>query len=279
MAMTEMLFPGFLRKALTVSYDDGVQQDRRLIDILKANGIKGTFNLNAERFNDEERAFPEGTVHRPMALREALEVYPDSGMEIACHGYTHPFMDKLSEACAAYETVKCRERLEAIFGRIVRGMAYPMGTTDDKTVEALRAAGIAYCRTTVATGKFSIPTDWLRMPATCHHFDSRIDALADKFVGPNNEYYPWLFYIWGHAYEFDFDNTWDKIEALYKKLGNLPDVWYATNIEIYEYVTAYRSLVFNITGTTVYNPTSVTVYFGCNGRNFTVKPGETLTYA
>ena len=40
------LFPGGRTKALTFSYDDGVIADRRLIEIFRENGLKGTFNLN-----------------------------------------------------------------------------------------------------------------------------------------------------------------------------------------------------------------------------------------
>lgn len=43
-------FPGGLSHALTLSYDDGVETDRRLIDIMRAHGLKGTFNINAGYF-------------------------------------------------------------------------------------------------------------------------------------------------------------------------------------------------------------------------------------
>ena len=42
-----MRFPGGLGKALTLSYDDGVEQDIKLIDILNRYGLKCTFNLNS----------------------------------------------------------------------------------------------------------------------------------------------------------------------------------------------------------------------------------------
>ena len=35
-------------KALTFSYDDGVTQDKRLIEIFNKYGLKATFNLNSE---------------------------------------------------------------------------------------------------------------------------------------------------------------------------------------------------------------------------------------
>ena len=40
-----MRFPGFKLRALTFSYDDGVKQDRRLIEIMKKNGKK-TYSKN-----------------------------------------------------------------------------------------------------------------------------------------------------------------------------------------------------------------------------------------
>ena len=42
-----LLWPGGKRKAFTISYDDGVTQDIRLIELLNKYQIKGTFNLNS----------------------------------------------------------------------------------------------------------------------------------------------------------------------------------------------------------------------------------------
>ncbi|MEO6053309.1 MAG: polysaccharide deacetylase family protein [Chthoniobacterales bacterium] len=42
------LFPGGKRKAVTLSYDDGVRQDRKFVEILKRHGVKSTFHLNIE---------------------------------------------------------------------------------------------------------------------------------------------------------------------------------------------------------------------------------------
>ena len=40
-------FPGGKHKVLTMSYDDGKLEDRRLISIFNKYGIKGTFHLNS----------------------------------------------------------------------------------------------------------------------------------------------------------------------------------------------------------------------------------------
>ena len=47
-------FPGFKLKALTLSYDDGVVQDIRMIKILDKYGIKGTFNVNSGSYLPED---------------------------------------------------------------------------------------------------------------------------------------------------------------------------------------------------------------------------------
>jgi peptidoglycan/xylan/chitin deacetylase (PgdA/CDA1 family) len=51
-----MRWPNFKRKAVTLSYDDGVSADKRLIPILDKNGLKCTFNINSGMFAQEEGA-------------------------------------------------------------------------------------------------------------------------------------------------------------------------------------------------------------------------------
>ena len=55
-----MRFPSGKKKALTLSYDDGVEQDIHLIDIMKKNGLKGTFNLNSGCYAPEEQCIQQG---------------------------------------------------------------------------------------------------------------------------------------------------------------------------------------------------------------------------
>ena len=132
----------------------------------------------------------------------------------------------------------------------------------------------------MSTGNFSVPTDWLRMPATCHHNDNRLFDLAETFVNgqPNGWDTPWLFYVWGHAYEFDANNNWDRIETFCERVGGRDDVWYATNMEVYEYVEAYRALHFSVEGKFVRNPSAIPVWFEYAGVTCCVQPGETKKF-
>lgn len=271
-----MRFPEGKKKAVTLSYDDGVEQDIRLIEIMRKNGLKGTFNLNSGCFAPEGRVYPKGTIHRRMPKAQCVSLYKENGMETAIHGLTHPWLEKLPEVICTYEILQDRRNLEKEFDTIVRGMAYPFGTYNDSVVETLKKCGIAYARTTVSTEKFEMPEDWLRMPATCHHNNPRLMELAKKFTETEVLNNPMLFYLWGHSYEFEADDNWNVIEEFAEYMGNRDDIWYATNLEIYDYAAAFKQLIFSADGSMVYNPTEKTLYFQteANAKCICVKPGE-----
>lgn len=268
-----MRFPGGRAKALTLSYDDGVEQDIRLLDIMKKHGLKGTFNLNSGCYAEEGTVYPKGQIHRRMTQAKVTEVFAQSGQEVAVHGLTHPWLEQLPDHMMMRELVEDRENLENQFHTIVRGMAYPFGTFDDRVVECVRRAGIVYARTVISSHSFQLPADWLRLEATCHHNDPKLFELTEQFVSGSPNRHSWLFYLWGHSYEFEADDNWNVIETFAQQAGNREDIWYAANIQIYDYVQAWRRLEFSADGRLVYNPTATEVWFQANGRIYSVKPG------
>lgn len=274
MATIFMRFPEGKAKALTLSYDDGVEQDIRLIEIMKANGLKGTFNINTGCYAEEGKVFPEGTIHRRMSKSLAQKTYLNSGMEVAVHALTHPFLEWEPENVCTYEVLQDRKNIEEDFGGIVRGMAYPFGTYNDSVVATLKQCGIVYSRTVHSTENFNIPTDWLRLPATCRHADPKLMELAEKFVEEDRKEAPGLFYLWGHSYEFERDDNWYIIEDFAQYMGNREEIWYATNGEIYDYIHAYNQLCFSVNGKRVYNPTNTRLYFESKGNIISIEPGE-----
>ncbi|MBE7026361.1 MAG: polysaccharide deacetylase [Ruminococcaceae bacterium] len=279
-----MRYPDWKSKALTLSYDDAVSQDIRLIDIMSKNGLKGTFNINAGMFG------VQGTsVHRRMDAHEAIKLYKESGNEVAVHTYEHIYMSEPYVANLTHQVLKDREEIEKLTGTIIRGMAYPYGfyCTDnaENVINSLKACGIAYARMTGASEKFSLPENWLKLVPTCHHNNPRLTELFNAFMNiripadtKNRVMRPCtMFYLWGHSYEFDNDNNWEVIESFAKLAGGHDDIWYATNIEIYDYVMAYRQLRFNVEATMVHNPTSTDIYFATDLKDYVVKAGETIS--
>lgn len=274
MADIFMRFPGGKAKALTLSYDDGVEQDRKLIGILDRYGLKGTFNLNTGCYAAEGTVYPEGTIHRRMTEEQVTKLYRDSGHETAVHGLTHPWLEKLPPHMVMRELMTDRENLEKQFHTIVRGMAYPFGTFNDTVVDCVRNAGLVYARTVISSHRFAIPEDWLRLEATCHHNDPALTELADRFVSEEPDRDAWLFYLWGHSYEFEANDNWNVIEEFAARTGNREDIWYAANIQIYDYIQAWHRLEFSADGSMVQNPSAQEIWFVKDGKACSVKAGS-----
>ena len=203
--------------------------------------------------------------------------------EVALHGARHVYLTKVPLAEAANEIVQNRVYLENRFKRIVRGLAYAYSGYNDEIVSLLKKLGVIYARTTESTHTFDIPEDFLRWNPTCHHGDKELETLTEKFLtgSPENDYKhrePWLFYIWGHSYEFDDDNNWEIIENLAKKVSGRSDIWYATNAEICEYCNAFNSLVWSIDGERVKNPSYMPVFVELRGRVYEIPAGGEIVF-
>ena len=270
--------PGFKLKAVTLSYDDANRQDKRLISIMKEHGLKGTFNINSCAYGGQFTGEETGRMSR----QEAIDLYTNcENVEVAIHGYCHLSLPEISEEKAIDEIVTDRKDLEKTFNRVVKGMAYAYGTYNDQVVEMLKRVGVDYARTTICTGKFDLPTDWLRLPTTCHHKDECLMQFAKEFVEIQENDRFWsndlkMFYLWGHSYEFDKDNNWNVIEDFAKYIGNREDIWYATNGEIYKYMKAAESLRYSIGGGFVENPSALDIYINYFGLKRVVPAGKTI---
>ena len=274
---TFLLFPDGKEKALTLSYDDGVDTEIRHIELLEKYNIKCTFNLNSGLFNPEGSVRPEGQVSFRLTKSEAEKYYDNPLCEVATHGFTHPFLDRLPTAQCMLDILKDRQELEKLTGKMVRGHAYPFGKYNDDVADILKQAGIVYARTVESDHSFDLPTDWLRLKPTCHHDDPELMKLADIFIEGREAYKNgWLFYLWGHTYEFREYNNWNVIEEFFEKVANRDDIWYATNIEVYDYVAAYKSLIYSANGDVVYNPTATDVWVKINGKTVAVPARQTI---
>lgn len=279
-------FPGGKAKAVTFSYDDGCRDDIRLANTITAHGIRCTFNINSGLFGKDSNAWH-------LTAQEIREHLIDQGHEIAVHGKMHMAPGLSRPLDCIQDVLNCRLELEQTFGQIIRGMAYPDSGITNMQNEAdygnirryLQDLGIVYARTLGGDNdQFRLPADWMAWMPTAHHKNNRILAYCDEFISLNpdqeNLYYanrfPRLFYLWGHSFEFEREGQWKLLDTICQKLGGHEDVWYATNMEIYEYVQAYHALVFSTNGKKVYNPTLKTIWFRTDNQKYCIQPGQTL---
>ena len=280
-----LAFPGGKQKAVTFSYDDGVCQDKRLAEIFCKYGVKGTFNVNSGLFG------AEGTNGGRLSAEEIKKYIIDKGHEIATHGAFHIASGCASPTLCLKDAFECRSSLEETFDMIIRGMAYAdsgirvlTNGNDYATIKnILTYSGIAYSRSLAGdNSKFELPTDFHAWVPTAHHDNPDLLLWIDAF---NSIEYstvraklnaPKIMYIWGHSYEFDKKNNWDRIETICEKLSGRDDTWYATNIEIYDYVKAYQSLIFSANETKVHNPTATEIWLTYDFKTVKILPKQTL---
>ena len=226
-------------KALTFSYDDGVAQDRRLIEIFNKYGLKGTFNLNSKRLGiKENRSEMFGRmIDRPTLSPEDIK-YVYEGHEVAGHTLTHPCLPAIEDDKEIIRQVEeDRLRLSELCGYEVVGFAYPGGgqNHDDRVAKLIREnTGIKYCRTIISNHSFDIQEDLYKFKPTVYHFLEfrKLFELGEKFLELEAET-PQIFYVWGHAYEFDIrDEDWGLIEKFCKMMSGRDDIFYGTNKEV-----------------------------------------------
>ncbi len=251
-------------KCLTLSYDDATVEDRRLVSIMNKYGLRGSFHLNGEIWGG-----------RRIDLSEVAGLY--AGHEVSAHMANHPYPTLMGREGILDEILNDRRILERACGYPVRGMSYPFGDYDQRVRELLHACGMEYARTVASHREFHLPGNWMEWHPTCHHNDCL--PLADQFLQPLPH---WaedrrLFYVWGHSYEFPAANNWNLIEEFAEKMGGRSDVWYATNIEIVDYINACRAVRSSADGTVLFNPSAVSVWFSVGkGSARELKSGETL---
>ncbi len=223
-------------KALTISMDDGVLQDKRFIKLLNRYDLKATFNVNSELLGNSNTLWVDHSIsvaHCKFRPEEVRAVY--EGHEIAGHTLKHPLLTNLEDSEVIRQVEEDRLRLSELAGYEVVGFAYPCGGVnyDSRVAEVIRNhTGARYARTIASNQSFDLQDNLFEFKPTCHliKFED-VFARAEEFLDMTPDT-PKLFYIWGHSYEFDIEDTWDKVEELFRLISGKEDIFYGTNREI-----------------------------------------------
>ena len=263
--LQHFLWPDGKQFAVTFSYDDGQIQDEKLVGLLNQYGLKGTFHLNSGYLGTENFIRKENLA----------SLY--SGHEVACHSCHHPWMEKLPMEKVFSEFLEDRRELEDLTDSIVRGMSYPYGAYDSKSIEIIKKTGILYGRTVKSHEGFHLPDDWMEWHPTCH--DKRLtENWIDRFFTLSRKLGPQLLYVWGHSFEFEQESQWGRFEKLLGSIAKQAEsYWAATNLEIYRYTEAARNLEFSVNGKRLYNPSAHKVWLRVSEKIICIRSGEEMS--
>ena len=230
-------------KAVTFSFDDAVEQDKRLIEIFDRYGLKCTFNINSGMMGmdtchdamlfGEMRTFRNHRIPRD----EIKEVYQNH--EVAAHSVSHPILPLLEkDEEVIFQMREDAKALEAITGKRVNGFAYPGGYCEyynDRVKKLIfDNTKLRYGRTAKSSYSFDLPDDLMIFHPTISHRELDIrEKMTDEFLALESET-PKMFYIWGHSYEMINERIWYDFEKLCERLAGKDDIFYGTNYEIFE---------------------------------------------
>lgn len=279
-------YPGYVSRAVTFSYDDGVVQDERLAALFEKYGMKATFNivpgkvaaqqpnvLTAEQMKTVYRKHEVANhtySHKPLFLMEGETAQDSKGGTLR----------GVSLETAVEEVEKGRQWILENLGISVQGLAWPNGTpdkrTDYKELQSVVQNGHFYTRWK-DSGAFALPENWLEWDSTCHH--RSMPQYTDRFLSMDNGGGLQCYFVWGHAYEFDQSGTamdWEEMEGQLKRLAAEPEIWKASNGEIYTYCTAVTML--RQEGNTLKNLSDQDLYAYVNGQKLCIPAGESRQY-
>lgn len=223
------------KKAITFSYDDGITQDIKLIEILNKHGLKATFNLNSGLFGSvSTRTHEAVTVSCNRLLPEDVK-YVYEGHEVASHTINHFNLTELPDEEIIRQVEGDRLKLSELCGYEVVGMAYPCGGVnhDERTERVIRSCtGIQYCRLVESSYSFAVPENRYCFHPTLFHMDmDHLFQMTRDFLDADPEE-PMLFYLWGHGYEFDFENRYQWFDEYCSMIAGHSDIFYGTNREV-----------------------------------------------
>jgi peptidoglycan/xylan/chitin deacetylase (PgdA/CDA1 family) len=214
---------------VTQSWDDGVLDDLRLMDILRKYRARATFNLCPGIYRDQRVLgwkYKDHDVYR-LSAEDVRTSFGD--FEVASHSVTHPHLEQLDREAVRRELVDSRHILEDWFQRPIRGFAYPFGSFNATVKEELRSAGYAYARTVARSERVFPPDDPMEFNVNAHIHDPGFWEAFERSNKPGG-----VFYFWGHSYEMRTEALWADYEEKIARLSATPDVRWVTNIELFE---------------------------------------------
>lgn len=226
---------------LTTSWDDGHRCDARLARMLKEHGLRATFYVAPEN--------QEFAKQNLLTLPEIKDISHD--FEIGAHSMTHRRLPTISEQEAEREIIESKAVLEQVTGKEIKVFCYPGGAYTKLHVQLVKDAGYRYART-VSRYEFTVD-DPYQAGTSLHVYNHRFDlwqtarfakfrpirvlrclewdalaqAMFDHVIKEGG-----IYHIWGHSWEIDEHNDWERLGDVFRYISANPKVKYVTNGEL-----------------------------------------------
>ena len=267
--MIKRCYPGGRAKAFNITYDDGILQDVRFVELLNRYGLKGTFNLNSQLMEEEfEWVHPNGMTVKRLSRDAVRRLY--DGHEVAAHTLTHPFLNDKTEEELRWEIGEDKRRLEELFGREVAGFGVPFDYYDEKIAQCVKECGFEYGRNSELTHDYSPWRSPFAWSCGIFHLEPELEEYVEGFFRTEEELA--LCQIVGHSYDLDAENLWDKMEHILSRVAGDGTVCSMTHLELVRYLRAMAQAA--VDEECIHNFSGATLWFRVDGEVLELAPGE-----
>lgn len=266
----QFTYPNGKKKAVILSYDDGLKQDIRLIKLLNKYHIKGTFNLNSGLMGKtapwlKDLIGQEGEYLTSSEIKKTYRFH-----EVAVHTAHHPALNSINkETEIINEVVSDADYLTDLVGYKVKSMAYPFGAYNDFVISTIATTQITNARTVISTKSFDLPDSLLAWHPTSHHFDALPSIKEYVSLFPS---VPTVYVLWGHSWEFDQgkpDNNWEMMKEICQEIGGKEDIWYVGAAEFVDYLLAIQNIT--IEDNVIKNNSPIPIWVIIEGESVKIK--------
>lgn len=193
-------------------WDDGLTGDLKLMEMLRKMNATAAFALSPGRYKSDRCVNDPRGQYGTLVSRAELKEFAD--FEVVNHTSNHLDLKKIDAEKTRIEITEGRERLEDLFGRRIDGFCYPYGVHTDVAIKVLRETNARYARTT-QEGHTSY-MDRMFLHTTARWNGTNLLDLIDRASGN--------LILWGHTYEIQSPQDWDKVREMYTVLTQHPKV-------------------------------------------------------
>ncbi len=203
-------------KYFVFSIDDGTIYDRKVIEIFNKHHIQATFNLNSGL--DDFVWYKDDKPVRRLSLKDNVDLY--KGHEVASHSLTHPHITMCPDDAIYREVKGDIDNLESTFNRKVTTFAFPFHDFDDRCINFIKDnCGITTIRVSELDRSFEYPIDQYHFKITSMDICDALNIIDDFINGDGK-----LFVFVSHAYDFEFNSTYNELEKLCQIVSTNKDI-------------------------------------------------------
>lgn len=233
-------------KLITTSWDDGYPQDLRLAALLDKYNLPGTFYI--PKTNSEHVVMEENTM-----------VELSRKFEIGGHTLNHVRLySNLKAGFLDAEITGCFNWLKGLLGYEPVSFCFPGGVVNKAAIQSAYQAGFKVLRTTELLSTSLTSTDDL-FPTTLQVYGHQRPAYVKNLI-KRQQYkslVSWLstfgttdlfklidfkldriakndgcFHLWGHSWEIEKYDLWNKLEMIFKRISGMNEFKYVFNKDL-----------------------------------------------